>query len=126
MEDSEIIITPLLKAKATLDEALTIASSKLERDGCIQRFEFCYELAWKTMKRFLNARGIEANSPKVTFREAARERLIDDPEKWFDFLKMRNSTVHVYSEEETISIFNKLSGFQAELDKLIKNLQKNE
>ena len=124
MEENEIIITPLLQAKETFDFALATVNDDLGRDGCIQRFEYCYELSWKTMKRILNVRGIEVNSPKVTFREAAREGLIDSPEKWFGFLDLRNLTSHTYNEDMANKVFSKLGYFQVELDKLVKNLQK--
>jgi len=32
--------------------------SLLEKEGVIQRFEYSYELAWKTMKDYLEASGI--------------------------------------------------------------------
>lgn len=44
------------------------ARSELEKAGAIQAFEICYELSWKTMKRILAYRGLEANSPREVFR----------------------------------------------------------
>ena len=38
-------------------------------DATIQRFEFCFELAWKLMKAVLEYEGIEANSPRSCIRE---------------------------------------------------------
>lgn len=38
-------------------------------DATIQRFEFCFELAWKLMKTVLEYEGIEANSPRSCIRE---------------------------------------------------------
>jgi nucleotidyltransferase substrate binding protein (TIGR01987 family) len=32
--------------------------SALEQEGIIQRFEYAYELAWKTMKDYLEANGV--------------------------------------------------------------------
>ena len=126
MEEDVIVITPLLQAKETLDAALVSASDDLHRDGCIQRFEYCYELAWKTMKRFLKAKEIIVHGPKDTFRQAAIVGYIDDPEKWFHFIEMRNSTVHTYNKKIAVAIFNDLSLFQSELEKLIRNLQADE
>lgn len=39
--------------------------SELERNGLIQRFEFTLELAWKTLKDFLDHEGFIVKSPKV-------------------------------------------------------------
>jgi nucleotidyltransferase substrate binding protein (TIGR01987 family) len=127
MQEKDIIITPLVQAKETFDRALNQMNpaNDLERDGCIQRFEYCYELAWKTLKRILNARGIEVNSPKNTYREAAREGLITDPEIWFSFMDLRNLTVHTYNQNTAQQVYARLGDVQRELDKLVKVLQGN-
>lgn len=115
---SEIIFTPFIKAYNSLSDALTQAKTDLEKDGAIQRFEFCYELSWKMLKRVLNQKGIMVNSPREVFREAARENLIDDPEKWFKYLEYRNLTVHTYNEDTAEKIFNILFEFKDEMNKL--------
>ena len=37
-------------------------------DATIQRFEFCFELAWKLMKTVLEYEGIDVNSPRSCIR----------------------------------------------------------
>ena len=53
----ELDITPLDRAIASFEAALARQSQHpdddLIRDGCIQRFEFTYELSHKMLKRFL-------------------------------------------------------------------------
>jgi nucleotidyltransferase substrate binding protein (TIGR01987 family) len=50
----------------------------LERDGAIQRFEYCYDLAWKTLKQYLQRQGlIDLNSPKSVFAAAHAEKVIE-------------------------------------------------
>lgn len=122
--ESQIDIGPLLSAFDQFHEALGIAKSDLEKAGTIQYFEFTYELAWKTLKRVLFARGKDLNSPKPIFREAALEKLIDDPEVWFDFTSDRNETVHTYNKAVANSIFNDLHLFDTEMVKLIERLKK--
>lgn len=121
--ESRIDISPLLTGFEQFHEALKIAKSDLEKAGTIQYFEFTYELAWKTLKRILNGRGKDLNSPKPIFREAALEKLIDNPELWFDFIKDRNETVNTYNKLIANNIFNDLHLFDSEMIKLIEKLK---
>lgn len=118
-----IVITPLLKAQAAFNKALLEPKTDLNRDGCIQRFEFCFELAWKTLKRILAYKGLEANSPRDVFREAAKLALIADPVIWFTFLENRNNTVHTYNEETAEAIYNVLPRFKEELATLVNTIR---
>lgn len=119
-----IEIGPLLVAYEQFHQALAIARSDLEKAGTIQYFEFTYELAWKTLKRILNARGKDLNSPKPVFREAAKEGLIKNPENWFEFMEARNETVHTYNKEIANKIFSGLSSFDREITELVETLKK--
>ena len=119
-----IDISPLLIAYGQFHSAIKTAKTDLEKAGTIQYFEFTYELAWKSLKRILKTRGKELNSPKTVFREAALEKLIDDPELWFDFMENRNETVHTYNKQIADKIFNRLHLFDSEIEKLIKTLKK--
>lgn len=121
--ESHIDINPLLLAFDQFHEALKIAKTDLEKAGTIQYFEFTYELAWKTMKRILSHRGKDLNSPRMVIREAALEKLIDNPELWFNFLKDRNETVHTYNKAIADSIFSDLHLFDTEMLLLIAKLK---
>jgi len=46
--------------------------SQLEREGAIQRFEFAFKLAWKTLKDYMEENGIVVNpvSPRNVIKEA--------------------------------------------------------
>ena len=72
--------------------------SQLEKEGAIQRFEFAYELAWKTLKDYLDHSGIVVHP--VTAREvikaAFQARLIDDGQVWIDIMLHRNLLSHTY------------------------------
>jgi hypothetical protein len=53
------------KALLTLEEAVKKRKNKFIRDAAIKRFEYCFELAWKTAKLFLlDNFGVNAFSPK--------------------------------------------------------------
>jgi nucleotidyltransferase substrate binding protein (TIGR01987 family) len=100
----ETNLGPLIKAFAKFEKFRIHDQTEQERAGIIQAFEYCFELSWKAMKRLLEERGKIANSPRETFRMAALEGFIDDPELWFEFLKKRNLTIHTYQEHEAASV----------------------
>lgn len=75
------------------------------------------------MKRILNLQGQPSGSPKDTFRKAAIEELINDPELWFGFQDIRNITVHTYDEENMELVIKMFDSFSVELNKLINKLE---
>ena len=115
-------ITPLLKAFKKFEEFRLNSNSEQEKAGTIQAFEYCFELMWKIMKKLLEERGLIANSPKETFRMAALEGFIDDPELWFDFLKKRNLTVHTYEEKEVENIMSICPIFSSEVKSFLSRI----
>ncbi len=79
------------------------------RDGTIQRFEFCTELAWKTMREYLLDQGFsDINSPKAVIKQAFAFGMIRDQQAWIDLLNDRNLTSHVYEEETAKVIFERI------------------
>ncbi len=76
------------------------------RDGAIQRFEFCTELAWKTAREYLADQGyIDINSPKSVMKQAYSDKLIEDETGWLELLNARNLTSHIYDEETAKEIY---------------------
>ncbi len=82
------------------------ALNELEKQGLIQAFEYTYELAWNTIKDYLEAQG-ETNllGSRDVIRLAFKRGLIEDGETWMDMLKSRTLTSHTYNEAlaETIA-----------------------
>jgi len=100
------------QALRTFKEALLESPTQLERDGAIQRFEYCYDLAWKTLKRYLARRGvIDLNSPKSVFTAAYAEKIIDDESMWVTIIARRNLSVHTYNQKLADSLFAELPLF---------------
>ena len=67
----ELNVNALGKALQRLDESLAYdLAQPLVVDACIQRFEFCIELTWKTLKKCLAIEGIEANTPRECIQQA--------------------------------------------------------
>lgn len=74
------------------------ALSTLEKEGVIQRFEYGFELAWKTAKDFLEAEGLVLSTvtPRQVLKEAFAARLLSDGQVWIDMLDHRNLLSHTY------------------------------
>ena len=73
--------------------------NKFEVQGLIQCFEYTFELAWKTMKDYLEQEGFEVKSPRGTIQTAFQIQLITDGHVWIDALEKRNLMAHTYDEE---------------------------
>jgi len=72
----------------------------LEKEGTIQRFEFALELAWKTLKDYLEHEGhtIETVTPRNVIKLAFGARVLADGQVWIDMLNHRNLLSHKYDE----------------------------
>lgn len=90
------------KALLLLREALDDVESRsmLEKEGTVQRFEFTVELAWKTLKDYLEHSGIVLKpvTPKNVAKQAFAARIINDGQLWIDMLDFRNRLSHTYDE----------------------------
>lgn len=112
-----------------LNEALkeyALNCSDVVRDGVIQRFEFCTELAWKTAREYLIDQGYtELNSPKSVMRQAYADGIISDESSWITLLTDRNRTSHIYDDAAAEEVFNRIASryvvlFGALIEKLAK------
>ncbi len=75
--------------------------SQLEKEGAIQRFEVAFELAWKTLKDYLEEGGIVVNpvTPRNVIKEAFAAKLLQDEKDaqvWIDMMLHRNLLSHTY------------------------------
>lgn len=122
---NDINIEPFLKAQARLKEYTSNMKTDMQKTAAVKAFEYCYELSWKILKKILlkHEGAPEPKFSKDIFRQAAVAKLIDDPETWFSFIKMRNQTVHSYNEETLDHLASLLPLFQKELDSLIERIQ---
>ncbi|MBU4210831.1 nucleotidyltransferase substrate binding protein [Patescibacteria group bacterium] len=99
-----------VKAIGRLEDALKEEKNEFVRDSVVCRFEFSFKLGWKLMKMVLNYLGREdCNSPRESIIISAQVKLIDNPEKWLDYLEVRNLSVHMYSENTAEEVY-KLAG----------------
>ena len=75
------------------------ALNQLEKEGVIQRFEYCFELAWKTVKDYLEESGFvfATVTPRQVLKDAFAARILADGQVWIDMLDHRNLLSHTYS-----------------------------
>lgn len=97
----------LLSATERLKEALQEKENEIVIDGTLHRFEFTFELAWKTMKDYLEYSGIidGIGSPREIIKTAFANGIIDDGENWIKMMLARNSLSHLYDEEKSREIY---------------------
>ncbi len=91
------------KAFTLLKEALEQkALSSLEKEGVIQRFEYTLELAWKTLKDYLEAEGVvlSESTPRAVLRQGFEAGILKQGEVWQKALDARNLMSHTYNQED--------------------------
>ena len=99
--------------------------SDLEKEGVIQRFEYTWELAWKTIKDYLENEGVvlEKITPKAVIVAALEARIIICKEDWMRALDDRNRMSHVYSRIVFAEIVNNIEqGYLSLFDQLYEKL----
>lgn len=94
------------------------------RDSIIKKFEYTFELSWKTIKAYLEEEGYEEmSSPRKVLKQAFESNIISDEEVWSNMLEARNSTAHTYDEEKAIYYEDVIKNkYVKKLDELIKKL----
>lgn len=116
------------KALDTLKAALDEEQTDFVKDSVIKRFEYCYELCWKTSKVFLSVKhGIEIYSPKECFRELRRNKYLSDEETevMLKLVNDRNEIIHNYDENFADKLYKKIvKSYYKLLNKVFKALNK--
>lgn len=78
-------------------------------DGVIQRFEFTFELAWKTLKEFMEYKGFSVSvSPRDIFKDAYAAGIITDGDTFIKMLTDRNISSHTYDEEMAYELYGRI------------------
>jgi nucleotidyltransferase substrate binding protein (TIGR01987 family) len=111
------------KSIVRLDEILRQEKTVANRDSAIKRFEFTFELAWKSLQHFLREEGIPCRSPKECLKEAFEFELIGDDYRWLEMVEDRNLTVHTYDENIADDVFKRLPSYLGLFRILIAKLE---
>lgn len=120
----DLDIGSLEKAIVSLQAAIArhdrTPGDDIVRDGCIQRFEFTYELSHKMLKRFLEATSANPEEvDRLSFQDLIRtgsERglRLSDWSRWKVYRTARSTTSHTYDEAKAREVFSIVPEFLRE------------
>ena len=93
-----------------LQEALNLEADDIIIDGVLHRFEFTFELSWKTIKDYLEYLGIteKIGSPREIIQLAFKQGIISDGDDWLQMMLSRNLLSHMYDESASRDIYEKI------------------
>ena len=78
-------------------------SNEIYRTGVIGQFNLTFELAWKALQEILKMHSVEGaatGSPREILQLGYKVGFISDSTVWLLMLKKRNTSVHIYNEDE--------------------------
>ena len=87
---------------ATADFKLA-ETNDIYRTGIIGQFNLTFELAWKALQEILKIHGVDGSStgsPREILQLGYKTGFLKDSEVWLLMLKKRNTSVHIYNEED--------------------------
>ena len=74
--------------------------SELEKEGLIQRFEYTFELAWKTLQDLLEYKGYQdITGPNPVLEQALKDGYLQNEKGWRNMKKSRELTSHTYNSK---------------------------
>lgn len=111
--DLHTVFQKLDDALCWLEEACQqdMSSNTLAVDGTIKRFEFSFELFWKSLKKLLYTESIEVYSPRETLKKAYEFNWLQEETIWLDMLRARNESVHIYDKVKALQIYQEICGY---------------
>jgi nucleotidyltransferase substrate binding protein (TIGR01987 family) len=126
-------LTPLVNATNRLREGLARhqrePNDEQVRDGLIQRFEFTYELAHRTLRRFIrHTTASPEEVDRMAFQDLIRTAnqqglLLGDWPAWHRYRDLRARASHTYRAETAQQVAASIPTFLAETEYLRDQLQ---
>lgn len=98
-------------ALANLETEITTSTAdRKSRNSVLLSFVLLFETVWKALKGLLILQeGVEASSPKEVLRQAFQvDWLGSSDATWLDMADDRNLVAHTYSEEQAITIYERV------------------
>ena len=104
------------------------------RTGIVGQFNLTFELAWKALQEVMRKHSVEevaTGSPREILQLGYKIGFIDDAETWLLMLKKRNTSVHIYNEDEVDELIllirdSFIPAFIVLKDTLVKKLEEAE
>jgi nucleotidyltransferase substrate binding protein (TIGR01987 family) len=96
------------------------------KNGQILKFEYCSELTWKMVKRFLYLfAGLDTNSPKDAIKNLFLSKHIEqkDYEALMEMIDDRNMLSHIYRVEYFDKIYAKLISYSDLMERVISIIE---
>ena len=78
-------------------------NNEIYRTGVVGQFNLTFELAWKALQEVLRMHGVEGaetGSPREILQVGYKVGFVNDSSVWLLMLKKRNTSIHIYNEEE--------------------------
>lgn len=78
-------------------------NNDIYRTGVIGQFNLTFEFAWKALQEILRlhgAEGADTGSPREILQLGYKLGFVNDSAVWLLMLKKRNTSVHIYNEQE--------------------------
>ena len=78
-------------------------NNEIYRTGIIGQFNLTFELAWRALQETLKLHGVEeaaTGSPREILQLGYKVGFVSDSSVWLLMLKKRNTSVHIYNENE--------------------------
>lgn len=115
----------LEQAFSQLQKGIAITTpSDIEKQGIIKSFEFTFELAWKTLKDYLENQSVPVQFPRDVIKQAFHYQLVTNGDVWIDMLDKRNLMAHTYDGTAANEALRYISGpFFTALQQLMTTLE---
>lgn len=97
----------------------------LAKEGLVQRFEYTFELAWKTLKDFLESQGEDVKFARDVIKKGFNTEIIVKGEVWLEMLQKRNLMAHTYNENHFNEVLDSIvNTYYDEIKQLVQYFNK--
>ena len=97
------------------------------KESVIQRFEICYDIFFKSLRKYLESQGfvLKSQAPKAILRKTHENGLIDQEKlaQWFNYIDLRIGTAHDYSQPKADKALSQIGFFIKDIESIYKTIQ---